>query len=134
MTGKQIEETLERNAKNIGDGFDSEVLKYINRLKSEIKRIQKNWDIAISVQRAKWQKKVEQTRTGTAKEILSELLIELNLSLNAISNALQEAKNKGKVLGYESTFAYQTEFDRVNYIIKQVKNIATQNGVEVDNE
>ena len=74
MTDKQIEETLQRNAKNIGDGFDSEVLDYINRLKAENKRIQKNWDIAVNVQRAKWQKKVEQSRTETAKDILQRLL------------------------------------------------------------
>ena len=73
MTDEEIEKTLRRNADNIGGGFDSRVLDYINRLKAEKKRIKHNWDIAVSVQRAKWQAKCEQVHKDTAKEILQEV-------------------------------------------------------------
>lgn len=70
MTDEEIEKTLRRNADNIGGGFDSRVLDYINRLKADIERIKHNWDIAVSVQRAKWQAKCEQTCKDTARGII----------------------------------------------------------------
>lgn len=74
VTDERIEKAL-INADDIliSDNVDcSDVLAYINRLKCAIKRIKKNWNIAVSVQRAKWQAKVRHAGRDTAKEILQD--------------------------------------------------------------
>ena len=49
-----------------------DALNYINRLKRDKERIKKNWNIAVSVQRAIWKAKVKRAGKDTAKEILQD--------------------------------------------------------------
>ncbi|MDE6965647.1 MAG: hypothetical protein K2O94_01565, partial [Clostridiales bacterium] len=87
MTDEEIEKTLRRNADNIGGGFDSKVLDYINRLKAKNKELQdKNRRVLDWKRREEklnnemidrfdeeLKKSKEQIRKNTAKELLDDL-------------------------------------------------------------
>lgn len=88
VTNEQIEKAL-RNADDIpiSDDVDCcDVLAYINRLKRDKERIKKNWKIAVSVQRAKWQAKVRYAGKDTAKEILQDWYDDIKVRLGEDGN------------------------------------------------
>ena len=79
MTDEEIEKTLRRNADNIGGGFDSRVLDYINRLKAENAMLRISDDSkekCILEQHGEIHRlrdELKQVRKDTAKEVLDDL-------------------------------------------------------------
>lgn len=113
MTNEEIYKQLERSANN-GVGFHAQVLDYINYLKSEVKRIKRNWNTSVAVQRAFWRKKVEQARKETAKDIIDSIR---NLAVSHITDLNYPSKDGIKL---------------ANFVVEIKEYLCNKYGVEID--